>query len=75
MPARTRMSNPTTRPPCSNYVSYKAIAMSFFRLFFPHAAVFGAILKWLRIVPRAPGDGGGGWGGGVSSSWLLGSRV
>lgn len=46
------MSNPTTRPPCSNYVSYKAIAMSFFRLFFPHAAVFGAILKWLRIVPR-----------------------
>lgn len=49
--------------------------MSFFRLFFPHAAVFGAILKWLRIVPRAPGDGGGGWGGCVSSSWLLGSRV
>ncbi len=53
-------SNPTpciSIPERSNYVSYKAIAMSFFRLFFPHAAVFGSILKWLRLVPREPGQG------------------
>lgn len=25
--------------------------MAPFRLFFPHAIVFGSILKWLRIVP------------------------
>lgn len=35
----------------SNYVSYRALAMAMFRLFFPHAAVFGGILKWLHIVP------------------------
>ncbi|KAL4451743.1 hypothetical protein ABPG75_007405 [Micractinium tetrahymenae] len=34
-----------------NFVSFKGIAMAPFRLFFPHAIVFGSILKWLRIVP------------------------
>lgn len=29
----------------------RGIAMAPFRLFFPHAIVFGSILKWLRIVP------------------------
>lgn len=30
--------------------------MAAFRLFFPHAAVFGSILKWLRIVPSEWGQ-------------------
>ncbi|KAL4421157.1 hypothetical protein ABPG77_000792 [Micractinium sp. CCAP 211/92] len=34
-----------------NFLSFKGIAMAPFRLFFPHAIVFGSILKWLRIVP------------------------
>jgi hypothetical protein len=35
-------------------VSYRALAMTAFRLFFPHAAVFGGILKWLRLMPSEP---------------------
>ena len=42
---------PPALPACSNYVSYRALAMATFRLFFPHAAVFGGILKWLHLVP------------------------
>lgn len=54
---------------CSNYVSYKAIAMSFFRLFFPHAAVFGSILKWLRLLPRE-WRGRGGAAAAVMRIWV-----
>jgi hypothetical protein len=36
-----------------NYVSYRALVMAWFRLFYPHQAVVACILKWLHIVPWA----------------------
>jgi hypothetical protein len=36
-----------------NYVCYRALVMSAFRLFYPHQAIFTSILKWLHIIPRA----------------------
>jgi len=36
-----------------NYVSYRALVMAWFRLFYPHMAVVRCILKWLHIVPWA----------------------
>ena len=35
-----------------NYVLYRSLTMSFFRLFYPHACVFPEILKWLHILPK-----------------------
>ena len=37
---------------CSNYVMYRALVMSAFRLLYPHQAIMPAILKWLRILSR-----------------------
>ena len=34
-----------------NYVSYRALVMAWFRLFYPHQAIMTCIVKWLRIVP------------------------
>lgn len=34
-----------------NYVLYRALAMTFFRLFWPHAVIFADILRWLHILP------------------------
>lgn len=34
-----------------NYVSYRALVMAWFRLFYPHQAVMTCILKWLHILP------------------------
>ena len=42
-----------------NYVVFRALAMVAFRLFYPHAAVFMSILRWLRLAP-GPCPGGGG---------------
>ncbi|PSC69350.1 ERD4-related membrane [Micractinium conductrix] len=39
-------------PEC-NYVMYRALVMCAFRLFYPHLAILPAILKWMRILPRA----------------------
>ena len=36
-----------------NYVSYRALVMAWFRLFYPHQAIAGCILKWLHIIPWA----------------------
>lgn len=42
-------------PARSNYVCYRALVMSAFRLFYPHQAIFTSILKWLHIFPSAWG--------------------
>ena len=34
-----------------NYVLYRALAMTFFRLFWPHACIFPEILKFFHILP------------------------
>ncbi|KAI3425049.1 hypothetical protein D9Q98_008427 [Chlorella vulgaris] len=36
-----------------NYVMYRALVMSAFRLFYPHQAIMSSIVKWLRIAPKA----------------------
>jgi len=35
----------------SNYVMYRALVMTSFRLFYPHQAILSAIFKWLHIIP------------------------
>ena len=46
-----------------NYVVFRALAMVAFRLFYPHAAVFMSILRWLRLIPgQWAGDRGRGRG-------------
>lgn len=46
----------TAVPASSNffisYVMYRALVMTSFRLFYPHACVFFDICKWLRVLPR-----------------------
>lgn len=34
-----------------NYVSYRALVMAWFRLFYPHQAILACIVKWMRLVP------------------------
>ncbi len=48
-PWKTCHARVYTCPP--SLAARRGIAMAPFRLFFPHAIVFGSILKWLRIVP------------------------
>ncbi len=35
-----------------NYTFYRTLAMTPFRLFWPHACVLAGILRWLRLLPR-----------------------
>jgi len=34
-----------------NYVSYRALVMAWFRLFYPHQGIMVSILKWMHILP------------------------
>jgi len=36
-----------------NFVSYRALVMAWFRLFYPHQSIVPCVLKWLRILPWA----------------------
>jgi hypothetical protein len=39
-----------------NYVLLRALTMTFFRLFWPHACVLANILQWLHILPKPKTD-------------------